>query len=208
MKSKLSFFILLFVTLLSSSPLFADVNVTASVNDTQVVKGDIFILTINVNDKDSDYQLDTRPLEKLFTVYRPSQSQSTQYINGEFNQQTEWKVRLQALETGTLTIPSLKIGDLNTEAIEINVVEASQRSPAANDQDRSVFMENSIDKQDVFVGQSFIFTTKLYISKTVMISTLPPQILKALKQQYLVKTVITKSYVMEFVTIPLPANIK
>ena len=165
MKSKFSFFILLFVTLLSSSPLFADANVTASVNDTQVVKGDIFILTINVNDKDSDYQLDTRPLEKLFTVYRPSQSQSTQYINGEFSQQTEWKVRLQALETGTLTIPSLKIGDLKTEAIEINVVEASQRSPAANDQDRSVFMENSIDKQDVFVGQSFIFTTKLYISK-------------------------------------------
>ncbi|GLS89727.1 hypothetical protein GCM10007916_07940 [Psychromonas marina] len=164
MKSKFSLLGLLLITLLTSFPLFAAPQVSATVSDNQVVKGDLFILTISVNDSDDDYQLDTRPLEQSFTVYRPSQSKRSEYINGDFSQQTTWQVRLQARELGKLTIPSLKIGDLSTQAIDINVVEAAQM-PLSAEQQRIVFMENSIDKQDVYIGQSFILTTKLYISK-------------------------------------------
>jgi len=164
MKSKFSFLGLLLIALLTSFPLLAAPQVSATVSDTQVVKGDLFILTVTINDSDNDYQLDTRPLEEFFTVYRPSQSKRSEYINGDFSQQTTWQIRLQAKKLGSVTIPSLNIGNLNTAAIEINVLEIPPQDQ--NDtQQRGVFIENSIDKTDVYIGQSFIFTTKLYFSK-------------------------------------------
>lgn len=164
MKSKFSFWGLLLIALLTSSPLLAATQVSATISDNQVVKGDLFILTVTINDSDDDYQLDTRPLEEFFTVYRPSQSKRSEYINGNFSQQTTWQVRLQAKELGKAIIPSLKIGNLMTEAIEINVVEIPPQDKE-KDQQRGVFIENSIDKEEVYIGQSFIFTTKLYFSK-------------------------------------------
>ncbi|PKF63442.1 protein BatD [Psychromonas sp. psych-6C06] len=163
MKSTFSFLALILI-MLFSSPLLAATKVTATVSDNQVALGDIFILTVSVNDNDDDYQLDTRSLEQSFTVYRPSQSQRTEYINGEFSQQTQWQVRLQAKSLGKLTIPRLKIGDLATNPIEINVVEPSQISQSTGEE-QSVFIENRIDKEQVYIGQSFIYTTKLFISK-------------------------------------------
>lgn len=162
MKSKLSLLGLLLITLLTSFPLFAAPQVSATVSDNQVVKGDMFILTISINDSDDKYQLDTRPLEQSFNVSRPSQSKRSEYVNGKFSQQTTWQVRLQANELGKLTIPSLKIGDLNTQPIQLNVIEADQ-IPLNAEQKHTVFMKNSLDKQDVYIGQSFIFSTKLFI---------------------------------------------
>jgi hypothetical protein len=165
MKNTFSFLSLLLMALLTSSPAFSAVQVSATVSDTNVILGDRFILTVSVNDNDDDYQLDTRPLEQDFTVFRPSQSESSEYVNGNFSQKTQWQVRLQANKTGLLTIPAFKIGDLSTEAIQINVTEASQKTQNAQDQDSVVFIENNVDKDSVYIGQSFIFTTKLYISK-------------------------------------------
>ncbi|MCP4321171.1 MAG: protein BatD [Alteromonadales bacterium] len=163
MNSKLSFITLFFLALLSSAPAFASLKLSATVSDNNVVLGDMFILTVTINDNDDDYQLDTRPLEQAFTVYRPSQSQSSEYVNGNFSQKTQWQVRLQAKKTGTLTIPAFKIAGLQTDPIKIKVVQPSQQQNENNEQ--LVFIENSIDKEQVYLGQSFIYTTKLYISK-------------------------------------------
>ena len=165
MKSKFTILGLFLVSLLMSVQLLAAPQVTATVSDTQVVKGDIFILTIAVNDNDDDYQLDTRALEHEFTVFRPAQSQSTEYINGKFSQRTQWQVRMQAKKSGTFTIPALNIGDLTTIPIEIKVIEPSQVKATNNDKQRKVFIENSIDKSDVYIGQSVIFTTKLFLAQ-------------------------------------------
>lgn len=165
MKSPFSILSIFLVALLTSSPLFAAIQLTATVSDNQVVKGDVFILTITINDKDDDYQLNTDPLKQAFTVYRPSQSRSSNLINGHFTQQTQWKVRLQAKQSGSFIIPSLKIGDFNTDPINIKVIEPSQIKQDDTSQNRTVFIENSINKEEVYIGQSFIFTTKLYFSK-------------------------------------------
>jgi len=164
MKPKLSFITLFFLALLSSTSAFAALKLSATVSDNNVVLGDMFILTVVINDNDENYQLDTRPLEKEFTVYRPSQSQSSEYINGNFSQKTQWQVRLQAKKTGTLAIPPFKIAGLQTEPISIKVVQPEQQ-PQDENSEQVVFIENSIDKEQVYLGQSFIYTTKLYISK-------------------------------------------
>jgi len=167
MKSKQSTFTifgLFLVALLTTSPLFAAVQVSATVSNNTVAVNDMFILTVTINDNDDDYQLDTRSLEDNFSVSRPSRSQSTSIINFDRVQQTEWKVRLQAKQAGTFMIPSLKIGDYHTDPIEIRVREASQVQQDTV-QDEMVFIENSLNESDIYVGQAVIFTTKLYIAK-------------------------------------------
>tara|TARA_R110001583_G_scaffold81253_1_gene216971 strand:- start:627 stop:2300 length:1674 start_codon:yes stop_codon:yes gene_type:complete len=162
MKNIFSLLALLFATLLMSSPVFSAVQVNASVSSTNVILGDMFILTISIDDNDDDYQLNTKILEQDFTVYRPSKSQRTEFINGSFSQNTQWQVRLQAKKEGSLTIPALKIGDYLTKPIQIKVTKVSQTNI---EQDDEIFIENSINKDSVYIGQSFIYTTKLYISK-------------------------------------------
>jgi len=141
----------------------ATAQLQASVSDNSVLLGDLFVLTIDLNDSDSDYQLDTRPLEKDFTVYRPSQSRSSRYINGETSHQTQWQVTLQAKREGKLTIPALKVGALTTQAIKISVEKASDQ--ATKTENNKIFMQNSINRNSVYLGQQLIFTTQLFISE-------------------------------------------
>ncbi|PKH03755.1 protein BatD [Psychromonas sp. MB-3u-54] len=162
MRIKASIFIALFAGFFYSQLLSATPQVLTSVSNNQVSLGDIFLLNINIDDSDSDYQLDISPLEKEFTVYRPSKSQRSQYINGDFTQQTQWKIRLQAKITGNLSIPVLKIGTLNTREIQISVTPVSKQ--ATKTADNRVFMENSINKISLYIGQPLIFTTRIYIT--------------------------------------------
>jgi hypothetical protein len=163
MRIKASIFIALFAGFFCSQLLSAAPQVLTSVSNNQVSLGDIFLLNINIDDSDSDYQLNTRPLEKEFTVYRPSKSQRSQYINGDFTQQTQWQIRLQAKITGNLSIPVLKIGPLNSQEIQISVTPASKQ--ATKTADNQVFMENSINKTSLYLGQPLIFTTRIYIAQ-------------------------------------------
>jgi hypothetical protein len=162
MRIKYSIFITLFAGFFYSQLLSAAPQVLTSVSHNQVSLGDIFLLNINIDDSDSDYQLDTRTLEKEFNVFRPSKSQRTEYINGNFTQKTQWQIRLQAKRTGELSIPVLKIGPLNTQAIQISVTPASEQ--ATKTADNQVFMENSINKSSFYIGQPLLFTTRLYIA--------------------------------------------
>lgn len=164
MKAKFQIISIFLFSLLISNTVLANTQAVASVSANKVLQGDMFILTVLVNDTDSDYQLDTRVLEKDFHVFRPSQSQSTQYINGTMTKKTQWQVRLQAKASGTFTIPALKLGKLRTEPITISVGDPAQ-APTGSQQNELLFIENSIDKQQVYIGQSFIYSSTLYIAK-------------------------------------------
>jgi len=153
----------LFLSLFLIQGSCATAQLQTSVSDNSVLLGDLFVLTITLNGSDSDDQLDARLLEKDFTVYRPSQSRSSKYINGEFSQQTQWKITLQAKRVGELTIPALKVGALTTQAIKISVEKASEK--ATKTEDNQIFMENSLNKNSVYLGQQLILTTKIFISE-------------------------------------------
>jgi len=153
----------LFLSLFIIPSVYATPQVLTSVSDNSVVVGDIFTLSIEIDDNDSDYQLDTRPLENDFTVQRPSKSQRTEYINGSFSQQTAWRIRLQAKRSGEITIPALKIGPVSSEEVKLTVSPISET--ATSSRDYLVFMENSIDKNSLYIGQPIIFTTKIFISQ-------------------------------------------
>ena len=155
--------ILLLVTF--SMPAISETQATASVNSNSVFLGDTFILTVEVNDTGSDYQFDTSELNNNFVVGRPSRSQQTSYINGEFTQQITWSLRLQAKKLGELTIPSFKIGDVSTQAIKIEVNKpGKQQQSTAND---TIFIESTINKNKVYIDQPVILESKIYVAESI-----------------------------------------
>ena len=163
MRIKFSIIIVLFLSLFWQQATWAAVQVEATVSDNAVFLGDRFTLTITINDTDSDYQLDTKPLENDFNVSRPSRSSSSNYVNGKSSYLTTWQVSLQAKRLGELSIPALKIANLSTESINITVKKPSTQ--ATKTQDNQLFIENSLDKKTAYIGQSVILTSKIYIGR-------------------------------------------
>ena len=154
---------------------YASVQADASVSNTQIFLGDVFVLTIEVNDTGSEYQLDTSALNDDFTVYRPSRSQQSMYINGDFTATTTWSVRLQAKQTGDFTIPSFNIGDTTTSAIDIKVSQPGKQQQSTMGQ--AIFIENIVDKNKVYLDQPILLTSKIYISENINDGDIqPPQL--------------------------------
>ena len=163
MRIKLSFITALCISLLWQQVAFAASNIEATVSDNAIFLGDRVTLTVVIDDTDSGFQLDTSSLEKDFSVSRPSRSSSSTYINGKSSFKTTWQYSLQAKRVGELVIPSFSIGNLSSDPIHISVKEPSQQATTTNND--AIFMENSIDKQNAYIGQPIILTSKIYISQ-------------------------------------------
>jgi len=149
-----------------SSSASAATQATASVSHNQVFQGDTFILTIEVNDTGSEYQLDSSALNDDFIVSSPSRSQSTSIINGDINRKITWTLRLQANKVGDFTIPALAIGNLLTKPISIQVKEAGEAQQSTSGD--TIFIENSVDKTQVYLDQPIIFQSKIYVSENIV----------------------------------------
>ncbi|TEW53312.1 protein BatD [Psychromonas sp. RZ22] len=167
--------VLLLLLLISNSAIAAT-QATASVSNNKVFVGDVFILSVEVNDKGSEYQIDTSKLVNDFTVYRPSRSEQSSYINGDYTKKTTWTLRLQANKAGTFTIPSLKLGKVATEAIKIEVSEPGKQQQST--QDDTIFIENSVNKTKVYLEQAVTLTSKIYISENIINGDIQPPILE------------------------------
>ena len=160
-----------------SSSAWADTQATASVSNNQVFLGDTFILTVEVNDTGSEYQLDTSQLNDNFEVSRPSRSQNTSMINGDITRKINWLLRLQAKKIGSFTIPPLTLGDIVTQSINIEVKEAGeQQQSTSND---TIFIENSVNKSKVYLDQPIILETKIYVSENIIDGDVQAPVLEA-----------------------------
>jgi len=169
--------ILLLVTI--SMPAMAKTEASASISTNDIYQGDSFVLTVEVNDTGSEYQFDTTALNKDFTVSRPSRSQKTSYINGEFTQNITWLVRLQANKVGSFTIPSFTLGDAKTNAIDIAVKEPTKQQQSSSTD--TIFIVNTVDKESVYPDQTVTLESKIYVSENVIDGDIQPPSLAGAK---------------------------
>ncbi|MDA7746937.1 BatD family protein [Psychromonas sp.] len=165
-------FTLVLLLLAISHPAFAKTQAIASVSSNQVFLGDIFILSIDINDKGSEYQLDTSNLVNDFTVYRPSRSEQSSYVNGDYTEQTSWSLRLQAKKTGTFTIPAFTLGSVKTEPITITVSQPGKQQQSTKGD--SIFIENTTNKASVYLDQPVILNTKIFVSENIIDADVQP----------------------------------
>jgi len=152
------------------SNLLAQVTVNAVVNKNSVAENEVFVFEIISNTSCGISQPDFGGLN---VVSGPFQSSSSSYtsINGVATKNVEIKYsyKLSAPKKGKYTIDAVSLncnGALyKTKAINIQVSEGQQNTVGGNQNintDSEFFIRISASKNNVYVGENFLLTLKLY----------------------------------------------
>jgi hypothetical protein len=113
---------------------------------------------------------DETPLAREFDVLQRSSSSRVQIMNGQASQVTEWQYQLMPKAAGEFTIPTLHIGDRQTNPVSVRVLPQDTNGSAAAD----IFMELEAQPKNVYVQSQVLFTLRLYIGVSTGRATLTP----------------------------------
>ena len=130
-------------------------------------------LTLESNDATLFGKPDLGPLQALFDVRGTRQVNQLTTLDGENRATTRWIVTLLPRRSGTVVIPSLQLGEVQSQPITLQVVEGETRN--ASQPLAAVFIEASLDQRDVYVQAQAILTLRIYHSVSLYDdSSLPP----------------------------------
>lgn len=143
----------------------AELNI--SVDKPIVTEGDTLYLTIDYNGE-STSQPDLSPLRKDFHIVSNSSSQYVNIVNGNFSQTKKWTVGLKPLKKGKIFISPIKIDDLISNDVEIEVREMTNVAyiPDSKNNSNSPYfqIEQSLDNRAPYVQQQVILFVTVYDS--------------------------------------------
>ena len=138
-------------------------------------------LTIRANGTRSVEELDLSELEKNFQVLNTNTSSQYQYINGNEQSWVDYQITLKPRIAGTLTIPSLTIGNEISLPLTLKVRPISQS--LRDEINQLVFFEVETSKESIYVQEQLLFTRRLVYSNGVQLYNEipgPPKIANAL----------------------------
>ncbi|VVP68560.1 hypothetical protein PS918_00761 [Pseudomonas fluorescens] len=145
----------------------------ASVDRTRLNSGETIELILESNDVTQFGKPDLTPLEPLFEVRGTRQVNQLNTLSGENRATTRWIVTLLPLQTGSVVIPSLKLGDVESQPITVQVVESQTQENTHKL--APVFIDASLDQTSVYVQAQAILTLRIYHSVSLYDdSSLPP----------------------------------
>ena len=135
---------------------------TASVDRSRLNSGETVELTLETSDVTQFGKPDLTPLEPLFEVRGTRQVNQLNTLNGDNRATTRWIITLLPKENGSVVIPPLQLGDVQSQPITVQVVESDTR--AENNNPNPVFIEGSLDQSSVYVQAQAILTLRIYHS--------------------------------------------
>ena len=145
----------------------------ASVDRSRLNSGETVELTLETSDVTQFGKPDLTPLEPLFEVRGTRQVNQLNTLSGDNRATTRWIITLLPKENGSVLIPPLQLGDVQSQPITVQVVESDSREDK-NGLD-PVFIEASLDQTSVYVQAQAILTLRIYHSVSLYDdSSLPP----------------------------------
>lgn len=150
-------------------------SLSATVNKNPVAVGDQFQVTFSLNASGSNFQGPSFP--DFYVLGGPSQNTSMSIINGNISQSQSFTYFLQAKTEGVFKIGSASVisnsKKLESPPFNITVVKGTPRQQGNQQQQQNsgddgtvsgndVFLRASVDKTNVFLGESIVVTYKLY----------------------------------------------
>ena len=105
---------------------------------------------------------DLAPLEPQFEVRGTRQVNQLTTLNGDNRATTRWIITLLPKENGSVTIPSLQLGEAHSQPIIVQVVESETQDTA--NKLAPVFIDASLDQTSVYVQAQAILTLRIYHS--------------------------------------------
>ncbi|MHC8371796.1 BatD family protein [Pseudomonas sp. MDT1-85] len=134
----------------------------ASVDRSRLNSGETVELTLETSDVTQFGKPDLTPLEPLFEVRGTRQVNQLNTLNGNTQATTRWIITLLPRQNGSVVIPSLQLGDVQSQPITVQVIE-SETQDSSNTL-APVFIEASLDQNSVYVQAQAILTLRIYHS--------------------------------------------
>ncbi|RUO56082.1 BatD family protein [Pseudidiomarina homiensis] len=149
--------------------------VVMSVDKNPVASGDTFILTLTVDQFIEDQEW--RPAELLpdFDVMGTSSSSTTQIINGATTREKTFRTVAKApQQPGDYELGPFTVAGATSNQLTLQVLPADD--PALSEQ-RDAFMRVELDRDEVYVQEQVVLTTKLYLAANLHSGNIiPPEL--------------------------------
>ncbi|MBN3863586.1 protein BatD [Pseudomonas frederiksbergensis] len=134
----------------------------ASVDRSHLNSGETVELTLESSDATQFGKPDLTALEPLFEVRGTRQVNQLNTLNGNAQATTRWIITLLPRQNGSVVIPSLQLGEAQSQPITVQVIESET-------QDNSntlapVFIDASLDQNSVYVQAQAVLTLRIYHS--------------------------------------------
>ncbi|MDZ4325409.1 MAG: BatD family protein, partial [Pseudomonas sp.] len=134
----------------------------ASVDRSRLNSGETVELTLESNDVTQFGKPDLTALEPLFDVRGTRQVNQLTTINGDNRATTRWIITLLPRQNGSVVIPTLQLGDAQSQPITLQVVESETQD--SKNKLAPVFIDASLDQSSVYVQAQAILTLRIYHS--------------------------------------------
>ena len=161
LKSPKHLFSILLLLLLCLPLSIAQAALTATVDRTSLSISDTLMLTIRSSVDHLNGDIDLTPLQKDFTIINRSRSSKTSYINGKRSSSYELTLTIAPNRTGNITIQPFSFKGEQTAAIDVTVSSTATHAPGSLS---DVFLDNQVNKQEVYVQEQILYTLKIYHS--------------------------------------------
>ncbi|KQN48870.1 protein BatD [Pseudomonas sp. Leaf48] len=145
----------------------------ASVDRSRLNSGETVELTLESSDVTQFGKPDMTPLEPLFEVRGTRQVNQLNTLSGDNRATTRWIITLLPRQNGSVVIPPLQLGEIQSQPITLQVVESA--TPDNPNKRAAVFIDASLDQSSVYVQAQAILTLRIYHSVSLYDdSSLPP----------------------------------
>ena len=147
--------------LCASGPGLAD---NSYLNPARIFAGDVTELVLEYDNKiPSLYALDTAELERDFKLLQTASRIMRVNDSGEIYHRMQWRLRLQPRRSGMLTVPSIKIGERRSRALQLEVLQPDAEMRA----DQRVWLELETEPATPLVGQQVLLKTRLLFNTPI-----------------------------------------
>jgi hypothetical protein len=102
-------------------------------------------------------EIDVAPLVAEFDILNSTSSRRIGIVNSRAAEVTEWQYQLMPKAAGDFTIPALRIGDRQSNAVSVRVLAPDPSATAAAD----IFMELTAEPEVVYAQSQVLFTLRL-----------------------------------------------
>jgi hypothetical protein len=149
---------MLAMCLIFVSPSWATLSATA--DRTVISSNETLQLLVRLDSQALLGEPDFSVLENDFEILSTSRQQQYSRVNGQAQSFTDWNLVLAPKRVGKLLVPSIKYKKEISDAIEIEVRQASSASLAG----QPIYTETLVDKSAVYNQEQLLLTHRLYTS--------------------------------------------
>ena len=166
-------YLLILITLFAPTIASATINIQITPDNARPGETIRLIFT-QKNTAQSQGNPDLTPLQKEFTLIGTEHSLSYSAYNGVATSENQWVVLLIPKKTGTLTIPSIKIGHEYSPEKQVTILSSSAKIPVENDsiepleEHSAVTLESQVDVEKPLINQQIIYTVKLATNQSLL----------------------------------------